>query len=122
MFPGKYLKADDLKGGEPTVKISHIKIETLGEDSKPVLYFSGKDRGLVLNRTNWAAIVDITGRDDSDDWEGQKVKLVVRKVEFQGKRVAAIRIEEPDGMKKREPEPEPPSREPGEEDEDSITF
>jgi hypothetical protein len=121
IFPGKYLRADDLNGAEPTVTISHIKVETLGEDSKPVLYFAGKDKGVVLNKTNWTALVDITGEDDSDNWEGKRVKLVVRKVDFQGKRMPANRIEEPAGAKKREPEPVM-DREPGDEDDDSISF
>jgi hypothetical protein len=69
-----------------------------------VIFFKGKDKGLVLNKTNWSALVDITGEEDSDDWEGKKVKLVTRKVEYQGKRVPAIRIEEPAGMPRREPE------------------
>lgn len=122
VFPGKYLRADDLGGKEPVVTISHIKVETLGEDSKPVIYFEGKERGLVLNKTNWSALVDVTGEEDSDDWEGKRVKLVVRKVEFQGKRVPAIRIEEANGNgHSRKPEPPPVAeREPG--DEDDITW
>ncbi len=95
VFPGKYLRADDLAGREPIVTIKKIENENLGDDLKPVLYFEGKDKGLVMNKTNWNAIVDITGHEDSDDWVGSKVKLVMRKVDFQGKRVPAIRIEEP---------------------------
>ena len=60
-----------------------------------VMFFEGKDKGLVMNKTNWNATVEITGQEDSDDWAGAKVKLVMRKVDFQGKRVPAIRIEEP---------------------------
>ncbi len=105
VFPGKYLRADDLAGREPIVTIKKIENEN---DLKPVLYFEGKDKGLVMNKTNWNAIVDITGQEDSDDWVGAKVKLVMRKVDFQGKRVPAIRIEEPTegaAVKKR-PEPD----------------
>jgi predicted hydrocarbon binding protein len=104
MFPGKYLRADDLKGAEPIVTIREVRVETVGDDSKPVLFFAGKDKGLVMNKTNWAAIVDITNEDDSDNWAGHKVKLVTRKVDYQGKRVPAIRIEEPSAVKAK-PEP-----------------
>jgi hypothetical protein len=37
----------------------------------------------------------MTGEEDSDMWAGTAVKLITVKVEFQGKRVPAIRIEEP---------------------------
>lgn len=106
VFPGKYLRAADLGTAEPVVTIREVKLETLGEDSKPVVYFEGKERGLVLNKTNFASIADITGEDDTDDWKGCKVKLFVAKVEFQGKRVPAIRVDDPKPRRQREPEPE----------------
>lgn len=95
IFPSKYLRAGDLNGHEPIVTIDRVALETLGDDSKPVVYFQGKDKGLVLNKTNWAAIVDITKEDDSDLWRGAKVKLFTARVEFQGKRVDAVRIDAP---------------------------
>jgi len=111
VFPSKYLRAADLNGREPVVTISHVTMETVGDDNKPVLYFEGKEQGIVLNKTNWAALEDITGKDDTDDWKGHRVKLVMRKVEYQGKRVPAIRIEEapsaPPARRHRDPEPEP---------------
>lgn len=119
VFPGKYLRADDLNGAEPIVTMRDVKIETLGDDSKPVLYFVGKEKGLVMNKTNWAAITEITGSDDSDEWTGKKVKLVTRKVDFQGKRVPAIRVEEPIANGHRPPPPVEPVHAP---DEDDIPF
>lgn len=119
IFPGKYLKAADLGSAEPVVTIKSVKMETLGDDTKPVLYFEGKERGIVLNKTNWNAITDITGEDDSDNWKGHKVKLFVAKVEFQGKRVPAIRIDDPKGGYRApvaEVTPEPPP------DDDEIPF
>lgn len=109
VFPSKYLKAADLGTAEPIVTIRTVKVETLGEDSKPVLYFEGKEKGVVLNKTNWNALVEITGEDDSDRWPGKKVKLFVAKVEYQGKRVPSIRIDEPaNGHMRRRPAEEPP--------------
>lgn len=103
VFPGKYLRADDLGGKEPIVTIKSVHNETLGDELKPILMFEGKEKGLVLNKTNWSAIADITGQDDSDDWAGARVKLVTRKVDFQGKRVPAIRIEEPTAKPQQKP-------------------
>jgi hypothetical protein len=105
IFPSKYLRAADLGGHEPIVTIDRVKLETLGDDSKPVLYFSGKDKGLVLNKTNWAAIVDITKEEDSDLWTGHKVKLFTARVDFQGKRVDAVRVDAPPNGRPAPPRP-----------------
>lgn len=94
IFPSKYLRAADLNGAEPIVTIDRVVTETLGDESKPVMYFKGKDKGLVMNKTNWNAVEELTGEDDSDNWKGTGIKLVTVKVEFQGKRVPAIRIEQ----------------------------
>src|SRR3990167_176981 len=106
VFPSKYLRAADLNGKEPIVTIDHIAVETLGDDSKPVVYFVGKSKGLVLNKTNWNAIEEIAGQDDSDQWKGVRVKLFMAKVEFQGKRVPAIRVDAPMSTRPAPP-PEP---------------
>ena len=95
VFPSKYLRAADLQGKEPIVTIARVDMETLGDERKPVVYFTGKEKGLVMNKTNWNALQDICGDEDSDNWTGSKVKLYTAKVEYQGKRVAAIRIDEP---------------------------
>jgi hypothetical protein len=120
VFPSKWLKAEDLGQKTPTVTIKKVDIETIGEDSKPILYFEGKDKGLVLNKTNWNALVDLCGADDSDDWTGHKVKLYVVKVDYQGKRVPAIRIDAAptNGQQKPKPVAEPVETP----DEDAIPF
>lgn len=120
VFPGKYLKAADLADASPVVTIDRVTIEDIGDNtSKPVVYFVGKDRGVVLNRTNWNTIEDLSGEPDSDQWPGTRIMLVVRKVEFQGKRVPAIRIEAAPSSG-RQATPPPVEREPGEDD-DTLT-
>ena len=86
-FPSNYLRAADLDGKTPNVTISHVKSENIGDDLKLVVYFEGKDKGLVLNKTNATTIVELTGQDDTDNWKGYRVKLFTAKVEYQGKRV-----------------------------------
>lgn len=108
LFPSKYLSAADLDGREPVVTIEKVVMETLGDERKPVAYFKGKEKGLVLNKTNFSTIEDISGEEDTDNWAGTSVKLITVKVEFQGKRVPAIRIEEPTREKRREPVEAPP--------------
>ena len=93
VFPSNFLKAADIQGHEPIVTIDRVEMQEVGDGNKPVVYFKGKERGIVLNKTNFAAIEDITGEPDTDQWAGHKVKLYVAKVEYQGKRVPAIRID-----------------------------
>jgi hypothetical protein len=121
-FPSKYLRAADLGQATPTVTIAKVTSETVGEDQRLVVYFVGKDKGLVLNKTNANAIADILGDEDTDNWPEGRIKLVTAKVDFQGKRVLAIRIDEPAPVPVTK-RPAPPVREPGDElDAEDIGF
>ncbi len=93
-FPSKYLKAADLQGREVRVIMQNTEREKIGDDTKPVLYFKGKDKGVVLNKTNAATIVDAYG-DDSEDWFDQPLILFSVMVDFQGKVGPAIRCRVP---------------------------
>lgn len=93
-FPSAYLKAADLNGGEVRLTIDHVETEILGDSEKPVVYFTGKKKGLVLNKTNASAIVKHYG-DDSDDWQGKPIILYPSEVAFQGQMVDAIRVRMP---------------------------
>jgi hypothetical protein len=94
-FPSKYLKADDLGTARPTVVIDTVTMEDVGGEGKqqPVVHFQGKDKGLVLNRTNAMTIEAITKSDDTDHWEGVAIRLYATPVSFQGRMVNAIRVE-----------------------------
>lgn len=97
-FPSKYLKAADLQGQQVTVKIDRVEFEMIGDDKKLIIYFQGKDRGVVLNRTNANNISAIYG-DEMDEWRGMTVVLFEAMVDFQGKTVPAIRIKGPSKFK-----------------------
>ena len=95
IFPSKYLKSADLQGREPTVIIARVVMEdfTNGE-RKPIMYFQGKEKGMVLNRTNWDRIAFLYG-DESDDWAGKRIQLYVELVNFQGKTTEGLRVRPP---------------------------
>jgi|SRR6185312_13115467 len=93
-FPSKYLKAADLQGKEVRVIMSNVEKEKLGDDNKLVLYFKGKEKGVVLNKTNSNTISDAYG-DDTDDWVDQPLILFSVMVDFQGKVGPAIRCRVP---------------------------
>lgn len=92
-FPSNYLRASDFP--KPTLlTISHVKMEDIGDDHKPVLYFQELDKGLCLNKTNGNTIADVYG-DDSDDWKGQQIVAFETPVQFQGRMVQAVRVRKP---------------------------
>jgi hypothetical protein len=93
-FPSKFLKAADLQGREVKVIMQNVEREKLGDDTKPVLYFKGKDRGVVLNKVNSNTIVDAYG-DDTADWFDQPLILFSAMVEYAGKLGPAIRVRVP---------------------------
>jgi molybdopterin converting factor small subunit len=93
-FPSDYLKAGDLGGRTVRVVMSHVEMKDIGDDHKPVLYFQGKDKGMVLNKTNANNITALYG-DDTDLWSGREIMLFPAMVDFQGKTVEAIRIRAP---------------------------
>ena len=93
LFPSKWLKSDDVKQGV-NVQIAGMKLEEVeeGKPGKPVLYFNGAQKGLVLNKTNGQMIAHITGSLDTDDWVGKTVYLHSEPVSFQGRIVDSIRV------------------------------
>lgn len=93
-FPGTYLKAADLQGRAAKVIIARVVMEDIGDDHKPVIYFQGKERGLVANKTN-ANTIKIAYGNDTDGWIGKPIELFEALVDFQGRQVAAIRIRIP---------------------------
>jgi arabinogalactan endo-1,4-beta-galactosidase len=94
IYPSKYLKADDLQGREVRVTMQAVELEKIGDDNKPVLYFKGKDKGVVLNKTN-AGTISMAYGDDTDDWFDQPLILFSVMVDFQGKVAPAIRCRVP---------------------------
>ena len=92
VFSGNYLKADDLQGRTVPVTISRVEVKEFDDGKKIVIHFDGKDKCLVCNKTNCSIIAENVGSDDTDHWAGKRISLTVKKVEFQGKLVPAIRV------------------------------
>lgn len=99
LYPSKYLASADLQGRTVAVVIDRIEIEEVGQrkERRPILYFQGKEKGMVLNKTNAKKITGMYGN-DYDEWVGCEISLFSMMVEFQGESVPAIRVGVP--MKK----------------------
>lgn len=93
-FPSKYLKGSDLKGAEPVVTIDRVDFEPVGRERemKAVIYFAGKEKGLVLNKTNATKITQIAGSPQTEDWSGIRLKLYVAEQEFGGETYEVVRV------------------------------
>lgn len=109
IFKGNYLKADDLQGRTVRLLVKNAEVVDFDDGQKVVLHFVGKEKGLVCNKTNCSVMQEITGSDDTDNWAGAQISLTVRKVEFQGNLVPALRIVLPDQLPAR---PAPPAPKP----------
>lgn len=95
----KYLKAADLEGQPRVLTIRDVVMERVSprdsdESSKPVLYFSEWQKGLVSNTTNGKAIVELHGK-RTGDWLGKTIELYPTTTEFAGKTVDCIRVRKP---------------------------
>ena len=83
MFP--YLDGYMVGDKRATVTIAKVTREGFADfDSgevkdKTVLYFEGRDKGMVLNKTNTRAVVRAVGSADIDDWVGATMTIWAEK-------------------------------------------
>ncbi len=102
LYPAKYLRARDIGPGKDVLTIEFINAETMRQNdgsvaTKPVVYFKEKfgeqTKGLVLNKTNYNALLELFGEEvELDDLVGKKVKLTTVKVDVAGKTTSGVRI------------------------------
>lgn len=123
---GSYLKQEDLQGRAVRVVVSTVAVEDLKGDGdktehKLIMHFVGKDKSMVLNRTNCEAMEAIVGTDDYAAWVGHTVVLFTDPtVKFGGKTVGGLRIRS--AAAPAPPPPPVPVTESEFVDDDSIPF
>lgn len=123
VYGGNWLTADDLVGREVTVTIESVTIHDMPDGKKKAaLHFIGKEKALLLNVTNGNTLAELFGTDEMDNWEGQRFRMFVAKVDFQGKRVPAIRVKAATSKPAAAPPPPPPVEDDTEELDDPIPF
>lgn len=99
--PG-YLKSENLLHNRQYVTVN-VKIKSISPENtvkaadgtlidKPILWFEGKERGLIMNKTNQAVLRSCIGDDDITKATGDTVTLQVRIVDSFGVKEPAIRI------------------------------
>ncbi len=90
---GDWLKAEDLQGKATKVKVADVAIEEIGDkkEQKIVLGFVGKEKRLVLNKTNANVIADAYG-DEELEWIEKEIIMYPTVTEYQGKSTPCIRV------------------------------
>jgi len=89
-FASKYIKADDLGGQRHKLQIISVTTEEIADgEQKPVMRFTGLQKGMVLNKTNATALAVAFG-DDTITWQGRSIELLAMPTMFQGKQVMGL--------------------------------
>jgi hypothetical protein len=78
LFDREYIAAFDLAGKDLTVTITRVEGRVLtsirGKSLKPVIWFEGNVRPLVLNKTNSKTVATLYGN-QTEEWIGKKITL-----------------------------------------------
>ncbi len=91
-----FLAADDVVKTPLVLVIDRVEMKQVDPDKpdKPVLFFNGVEKGLVLNRTNAQMIAGFFGT-ETTSWNGKQVELYHAFTQLKGKTVACIRVRLP---------------------------
>jgi len=94
---GKWLKASDLNGRKFKLTIKDVEILDFEKDGKKQkkigVTFDGREKGMVVNKTNAAIIAAMHGN-NTDDWMGKTINIYPGKVKFGSDMVDAIMVEQ----------------------------
>jgi len=97
MYDSEYLASWDFEDNDVTVTISKVVQGELRDPStgskakKPLVYFKGAEKALVLNKTNGRIVADMYGT-DADKWIGKAITLYAGPVEAFGKTVGSVKV------------------------------
>lgn len=95
LYPSLYLAACDLMGKEPKVTITSITVEEIktekGAEKKVIARFAGKEKMMILNKTNAKTIAKRHGN-DTDDWIGKQITLYATTCQAFGETHECLRI------------------------------
>jgi hypothetical protein len=116
MFDSAYVGNWDLQGRDLVVTIARIvpgelaKAGTSKKDKAPIVFFKGKEKGMVLNKTNMKIIGGIVGSFKVKDWLGHAITLYPTTCQFGPNTVDCIRVrpQAPKGRNGKATAPPPP--------------
>ena len=74
IYPSKTLKANDLQGRTVKVTIENFEVKKFENGNKIILSFTGKEKGMVINKTNADIIASTYGK-DPNSWLGKQIEI-----------------------------------------------
>lgn len=90
-----FLKADDIGQNFWTATVATVEMKEFDNgERKLAVTFQELDKSLLLNMTNARTVSDLYGG-DTDHWVGRQLMLFTAPVDYQGKKVQAIRVRGP---------------------------
>lgn len=133
----RFLKKEDCGPNGILVTVKDVIQENIAKDGAPeelkwVVEFAETEKPMVLNPTNAQLIAAITGKPNTEDWNGARIVLYNEpSVQFQGKITGGIRVRAPRGKaaqsappaaKPHKLPPEPPVVAPQEDPAEDVPF
>lgn len=94
-FPSRFLRGSDVAGKKVNLKIKAVKIEKVfkqkvqKEVPTPIIYFEGKEKGVVLGKERAMEVAALYG-DDTDGWVGKPVTMYTERKDIFGKTVEVL--------------------------------
>jgi hypothetical protein len=73
-IPSSWLSANDFDSTGKEFTIGNVMMQQVGAEHKPVIFFYGQEKALVINKTNNRVLIGLFGK-ESNDWAGKKVVL-----------------------------------------------
>lgn len=91
IYPNTYLSASDIGNHKLQAVICEVGLVVLDGEQKLALSFEGKQKLMVLNRSNASAMAEVFGQ-ETDGWLGKSVELYTIRTEFKGRPVDGLRL------------------------------
>lgn len=110
MYDREHIGAWDLPG-DVNVKIVRVECKELtsqrGKNKRPIIFFEGKEKSFVVNKTNGKTIANLYGN-RTEEWVGKWITLFRSTTSAGGETVDCIRVRPnaPKGKRVAEPQPE----------------
>lgn len=98
MYDSEYVAAWDLQGKDQVVTIAKVipgefsKSGTSKKDHAPIVFFEGRAKGMVVNKTNRKTIGGIVGSFKAKAWVGAKITIFPTTCAFGPNIVDCIRV------------------------------
>jgi len=102
-FPSRYLRSPDVEGRRFTATVKSVEYEKMADGKeKPVAYFKGMKKGVVLNKTKASFLAQLAKSRSFDDWIGTSIDICGGTTQLRGDTVSCIVFEKTKSQKAQE--------------------